>query len=45
MAPFEVMYGYRPDFTIPRNASTQFPALDTRLQNLRKVRKEAEAAL
>lgn len=45
MAPFEIMYGYRPDFTVPVGPPTKFPALDTRLQQLRKSRKEAEATL
>ena len=45
MTPFEVIYGYCPNFTIPTGAPTQFPALDTRLQQLRETHKEAEAAL
>ena len=45
MAPFEVMYGYRPDFTIPPGPPTKFPALNSRLQTLREIRKKAEAAL
>jgi len=45
MTPFEVMYGYRPDFTVPVGPPTAFPALDVRLQNLHDARKDAEAAL
>jgi transposase InsO family protein len=45
MAPFEVMYGYRPDFTVPVGPPTKFPALDVRLRQLRDARKDAEAAL
>lgn len=45
MAPFEVMYGYRPDFTVPTGPPTKFPALNSRLQTLQETRKEAEAAL
>jgi Chromo (CHRromatin Organisation MOdifier) domain/Integrase core domain len=45
MALFEVMYGYRPDFTVPVGPPTKFPALDTRLHQLRDTRREAEAAL
>ena len=45
MAPFEIMYGYCPDFTVPVGPPTKFPALDTRLEHLRESRKEAEAAL
>ncbi len=45
MIPFEVMYGYRPDFTTPVGPPTKFPALNTRLQGLRNARKDAEAAL
>ena len=44
-SPFEVMYGFCPDFTVPAGPPTKFPALDSRLQQLREVRKEAEAAL
>jgi Chromo (CHRromatin Organisation MOdifier) domain len=45
MAPFEVMYGYRPDFTVPVGPPTKFPTLNSRLQQLRETRKEADAAL
>jgi hypothetical protein len=45
MAPFEIMYGYRPDFTVPVGPPTKFPALNSRLQLLRETHKEAEAAL
>jgi hypothetical protein len=45
MAPFEIIYGYRPDFTIPVGPPTKFPALDSRLRALRETRQEAEAAL
>jgi hypothetical protein len=45
MAPFEIMYGYRPDFTIPVGLPTKFPALNSRLQLLHETHKEAEAAL
>jgi hypothetical protein len=34
-----------PDFTVPVGPATKFPALDSRLQQLRESRKEAEAAL
>lgn len=45
MTPFEIMYGYRPDFTVPVGPPTKFPALDSRLRELREARKDAEAAL
>ena len=45
MAPFEVMYGYCPDFTVPAGPPTKFPALNLRLKHLQESRKEAEAAL
>ena len=45
MTPFEVIYGYRPDFTVPVGLPTNFPALNTRLQGLRDAQKDAEAAL
>ena len=45
MAPFEVMYGYCPDFTVPIGPPTKFPALDSRLHQLQETRKDAEAAL
>uniref|UniRef100_A0A0W0G670 Putative reverse transcriptase-rnase h-integrase n=1 Tax=Moniliophthora roreri TaxID=221103 RepID=A0A0W0G670_MONRR len=45
-SPFEVVYGYRPDFTIPAGRHTnKFPALEARLDDLKKIREEAEAAL
>ena len=45
MTPFEVMYGYRPDFTVPTGPPTKFPALNSRLTSLQETRKEAEASL
>jgi hypothetical protein len=45
MTPFEVMYGYHPDFTVLVGPPTKFPALDSRLRNLRDIHKDAEAAL
>ncbi|EEB93840.1 hypothetical protein MPER_07457, partial [Moniliophthora perniciosa FA553] len=45
-SPFEVVYGYRPDFTIPAGQrANKFPALEARLEGLKKIREEAEAAL
>uniref|UniRef100_A0A0W0GER4 Putative reverse transcriptase-rnase h-integrase n=1 Tax=Moniliophthora roreri TaxID=221103 RepID=A0A0W0GER4_MONRR len=45
-SPFEVVYRYRPDFTIPAGRCTnKFPALETCLEDLKKTREEAEAAL
>jgi hypothetical protein len=43
--PFELLYGYTPDFTIPVGRPTGIPVLDKRLQNIQIVRKDAEAAL
>ena len=37
MTPFEVMYGYQPDFTVPVGPSTKFPALNSCLQQLRET--------
>ena len=45
MAPFKIMYGYRPDFTVPAGPPTKFPALNSRLQQLQHTHKEAEATL
>ena len=45
MAPFEVMYGYHPDFTIPPGPSTKFLALNSQLQTLHEICKKTEAAL
>jgi hypothetical protein len=45
MTPFEVMYGYCPDFTVSVGPPTKFPALNSRLQLLRETHKEAEASL
>jgi hypothetical protein len=43
--PFEVLYGYQPDFTLPAGKPTKIPTLDQCLQLLCEARKEAEAAL
>lgn len=43
--PFEVMYGYRPDFTIPIGKYSHVPRVEERLKKLEEARKEAEAAL
>jgi hypothetical protein len=43
--PFELLYGYTPDFTIPVGRPSGIPVLDKRLQKLQIVRKDAEAAL
>ena len=43
--PFELLYGYTPDFTIPAGRPTGIPTLDKRLQHLTSLRKDAEAAL
>ena len=43
--PFELLYGYTPDFTIPMGHPTGIPVLDKRLQHIQAMRKDAEAAL
>jgi transposase InsO family protein len=43
--PFEVQYGYRPNFTVPAGRAPLFPSIDQRLEHLREARKEAEAAM
>ncbi len=43
--PFELLYGYTPDFTIPAGRPTGIPTLDKCLQHLSSLRKDAEAAL
>jgi transposase InsO family protein len=43
--PFEIVYGYRPDFTVPIGKQSNMPSLDERLDRLADVRKEAKAAL
>jgi hypothetical protein len=45
MTPFKIMYGYRPDFTVPVGPPTKFSALNSRLQLLKETCKEAEASL
>jgi hypothetical protein len=45
MTPFKVMYGYRPDFTVPAGPPTKFPALDSQMLLLRETCREAEAVL
>ena len=43
--PFELLYGYTPDFTIPAGRPTGIPLVDKHLQHLRTLRIDAEAAL
>jgi transposase InsO family protein len=43
--PFEIVYGYWPDFTVPIRKRSNMPSLDERLDRLADVWKEAEAAL
>ena len=43
--PFELLYGYTPDFTIPAGRPTGIPLVDKCLQHLRTLRIDAEAAL
>ena len=44
-SPFEVLYGYTPDFTIPVGAVTKYPTIEQRLEALRDAQEDAEAAL
>lgn len=44
-SPFEVMYGYQPDFTLPVRTTSKFPSVVERLEGLKEVRRDAEAAL
>jgi len=43
--PFEMLYGYMPDFTIPAGRPMGIPVLDKCLQHLRSLRTDTEAAL
>lgn len=43
--PFELIYGYTPDFTIPIGRRSNMPSLDTRLSNMASARDDAAAAL
>ena len=44
-APFEVMYGYVPEFNIPVGVEKRFPSITQRLEALQHARTDAEAAL
>lgn len=44
-APFELIYGYLPDFTIPIGRKSNIPSLDERLDRMAQARKDASAAL
>ena len=44
-SPFEVLYGYTPEFTIPVGLSKSYPSINERLDALRFAREDAEAAL
>jgi len=43
--PFELNYGYTPDFTIPVGKASNMPLVNQRLDKPRQARKEAEEAL
>ena len=43
--PFELLYGYTPDFTIPAGCPTGIPLVDKHLQHLHTLPIDAEAAL
>ena len=43
--PFQVIYGYHPDFTLPTGTSSKFPSVVERLEGLKEARRDAEAAL
>ena len=43
--PFELLYGYMPDFTIPADRPTGIPLVDKCLQKLCSMQIDAEAAL
>jgi hypothetical protein len=43
--PFELLYGYTPDFTIPPGCPVGIPLVDKHLQHLCLLRRDAEAAL
>ena len=43
--PFELLYGYTPDFTIPAGRPTGIPLVDKCLQKMRSMCIDAEAAL
>ena len=43
--PFELLYGYILDFTVPAGRPLYMPTADRRLTSLHEVRKNAEAAL
>ena len=38
---FEVLYGYRPDFTIPIGSKSNIPALNVHIEQLKEAQKEA----
>jgi transposase InsO family protein len=43
--PFKIVYGYRPDFTVPVGKQSNMLSLDKCLDRLANVQKEAEVAL
>ena len=43
--PFELLYGYMPDFMIPAGQPTGIPLVDKRLQKMQEIHIDAEAAL
>ena len=43
--PFELLYGYTPDFTIPAGRPTGIPLVDQHLQKMRSMHIDTKAAL
>jgi hypothetical protein len=44
-SPFEVWYGYQPEFIPPINFATNIPTVEEHLRTLEQIRKEVTAAL
>ncbi|KAJ4483894.1 hypothetical protein J3R30DRAFT_3452364, partial [Lentinula aciculospora] len=44
-SPFETLYGYTPEFTIPNGIETKYPSIERRMELLQHAHEDAEAAL
>jgi hypothetical protein len=44
-SPFQIWYGYQPEFIPPLNFATQIPTVEIRLKILEQIRREVSAAL
>ena len=45
ISPFMALYGFQPNWEIPLNPNTKFPAVDDRLEYLKKIQEDIKSSL